>query len=51
MAYVPHKREPEPEPKIKLKDFTRRNDKRLEELLEEFVNTRDKRLDKSEETK
>ncbi len=48
MAYVPHKREPEPEPKIKLKDFTRRNDAALEKLIEEYLK---KELDKTEETK
>jgi hypothetical protein len=47
----PYKSLPDPEPLVKLADFTRRDDKRLEELLEEFIRNRDKGLDKSNEVK
>ena len=47
MAYVPHKLEPEPEPKVKLKDIARRDDHRLEELLEEYIKNSEKMVDKT----
>lgn len=49
MAYV-HKCE-DVEPQVKLADICRRNDKGLEELIEEFVRNRHGGLDKKEETK
>ena len=42
---TPPMQSPDPEPEIKLADIARRNDKRLEELLDEYL----KRLDKIEE--
>jgi len=45
---TPYKAEPEPEPQIKLKDVSLRNDKRLEELLDEYIKNH---LDKTEEPK
>jgi len=47
----PIKFEPEPEPKIKLADITRRDDARLEKLIEEFVRNRDRGIDKTKEVK
>lgn len=44
---VPPMQSPDPEPEIKLADIARRNDKRLEELLDEYI----KGLDKIEEVK
>lgn len=51
MRLKPYYAEPEPKPEIALADVTRRNDARLEELLEEFVRNRDKELDKTDEVK
>lgn len=48
---LPPKFEPEPEPAVKLKDYTRRNDSALEKLLEELVKNMNSGLDKSDETK
>lgn len=51
-AYLrPPKREPEPEPQVKLANITMRNDKRLEELLEEYIRNSEKPIDKTDEVK
>lgn len=49
--HVQPKLEPEPEPKVKLANVHTRNDRRLEELLEEYIRNSEKTVDKSEESK